>query len=110
MAEREVWYFLVDGTGQLVHGTSADAVDLPSSSSIRRFRDAVRAKNLTKVSHCNPSGLDVYANKTAFETKGAPLGGRDTIGEELGSNDELYVVVPATRQTVATSYQGTVCK
>jgi hypothetical protein len=63
MAEREVWYFLVDGTGQLVEGTSADAVDLTSSSSIRRFRKRVHIENPTKLSHCDPSGLVVYANK-----------------------------------------------
>jgi hypothetical protein len=71
-----VWYFLVDKTGQLVEETSADTVDLPSSCSVRRFRDTVKDK-------CDRQGGDlkeilasklvVYANKEAFERKDDPL-------------------------------------
>jgi hypothetical protein len=83
MAKREVWYFLVHETGQLVEQTSTDAVELSSSSSISRFRDAVRAKNPTKLSHCDPSSLVVYANNEAFERKDK-LDPRIKIGKELG--------------------------
>ncbi len=97
MTEREVWYFLVDGTGQLVEGTSADAVDLPSSSSIRRFRDAVKDK-------CDRQGDDlkgilasrllVYTNKENFEV-GNALRASDQIGNRGNTEDNaLLVVVP----------------
>jgi hypothetical protein len=100
MAKREVWYFLVHETGRLVEGTSVDKVYVSCIGDIADFRDAVRAKNPTKLSHCDPSGLVVYANKEAFE-RNDQLNPRVKIGEELGKNDELYVVVPASKQTLS---------
>jgi len=92
---RLVWFLLVDGEGQPFRGTTASSVFIPSDYVIDQFRRAVKEEY--KDSHLKgiaPSDLVVYANKEAFERKGAPLGSRDKIGEELGRNDELYVVVP----------------
>jgi hypothetical protein len=96
MTEREVWYILVNGTGR----ETADKVRVSRTGDISDFRDAVHAKNPRKVAHCDPSDLVVYANKAAFERKDNPLGSRDKLGEELGRDDELYVVVPATSEDV----------
>jgi hypothetical protein len=106
MAEREVWYFLVDKAGQLVEGTSADAVDLSSSSSIRRFRDAVKEK-------CDRQGDDlkgilaskllIYANKATFDRKDDPLLPENDIGNYGTKESKLYVIVPASAQQHAES-------
>ena len=98
MTEREVWYFLVNGTGQLLEGTSADKVRVSRTGDIADFRDAVHAKNSTKLSHCDPSGLVVNANKAAFDRKDDPLQPENDIGNYGTKESKLYVIVPATRE------------
>ncbi|KAF0696107.1 Aste57867_13115 [Aphanomyces stellatus] len=96
-AAREVWFALVDRKGLAYNGTRACSVDVPPTISISRFCDAVKEK-------CDRQGddlkgilsskLHVYANKEAFDGN-VELGARVKIGEELGRDNELYVVVPS---------------
>jgi hypothetical protein len=98
------WYILVDGARQLVEGTSENVVNLTSSSSIRRFRDAVKDK-------CDREGNDlkgilsskllVYANKEAFERKDDPLLPENEIKSYGTKGSKLYVVVPSVTGAIS---------
>jgi hypothetical protein len=94
-SNRLVWYVLVDGEGEAYKGTTASSVDIPSNYVIEQFKKTVKAENPNVLANFDRPQLEVYENKDAFNGKDGPLGGRDKIGEQLGSEDELYVVVPA---------------
>jgi len=89
---RLVWF---DGQGEPYKGTTASSIDVPLNYVIDQFRDAVKDKYAdSHLKGIAPSDLLVYSNKAAFDRKDAPLSVREKIGEQLGSMDELYVVVP----------------
>ena len=108
VSDRLVWFLLVNKEGDAL--TEASKVPIPTNSDVDDFKRAVKRQ-------CDQEGDDlkgilasklvIYANKAAFEA-GNALSARDKIREELGRDDELYVVVPASRQNLAVSYQGTV--
>ena len=87
-----VWYQLLkeDGTPM-----GSDMVRLPADSFIADFRDAVKAKNPTKLAHCDASDLVVYENKTAYESKETHLE-EDAAVSGLGQSKKnaMVVVVP----------------
>ncbi|CEG49550.1 Trypsin-like cysteine/serine peptidase domain [Plasmopara halstedii] len=71
MEEREVWFRLVDQDGVAYKETNADAVDLSPSSTIRRLRDAVHAKNAGILQGIVPAQLLVYTNTAALNANTA---------------------------------------
>jgi hypothetical protein len=104
MTEREIWYFLVDETGHPYAESSADAVDLPSSSSILCFTDAVKDKWDRQVDDLKgilSSELVVYANKAAFEKKDDPLRAEDEIESYGTKKNKLFVVVPTVTGAIS---------
>src|SRR6476646_82895 len=64
-ATTEVWYQLVEENGAI---SSCASVDITKTTSIAKFRDAVKEKNPNKLSHCDASDLVVYANRDAFNS------------------------------------------
>jgi hypothetical protein len=91
-----VWYVLVDGEGEAYKGTKGSSVDIPSSYvTVDRFRKILKAENSNILANIDPTQLQVYKNKVAFNGKDEPLDAREEIGEKLDSVDELCVVVPS---------------
>ncbi|KAF0713434.1 Aste57867_4335 [Aphanomyces stellatus] len=92
--KRPVWFLLVDGQGEAYKGTRTSKVEIRTDSYIDDFLDAVHAKHSNTLKGIDPARLVVYSNKAAFDgKKEKPLNVRNKIGEELGKDDDMYVVV-----------------
>ncbi|GMF33016.1 unnamed protein product [Phytophthora lilii] len=121
MAERLVWFLLVDQEGVAYKGTTASSVSIPSNYVIDQFRDAVKAKyadsHLKGIASYN---LLVYADKTAFDANTADVptnlrssrslkGKNEDVGLGLDKDHALVVVVPegAVRDITAATTQLT---
>ncbi|GLE02018.1 hypothetical protein PINS_up010856 [Pythium insidiosum] len=98
MAERLVWFLLVDQKGAAYKGTTASKVRIPVDGDIDDFRDAVYAKNAGILQGIVPAQLLVYADKTAFDANTADvptnLQPEDDIGVYGAKDAKMYVVVP----------------
>ncbi|GLD99763.1 hypothetical protein PINS_up008491 [Pythium insidiosum] len=98
MAERLVWFLLVNQEGAAYKGTTASSVSIPSNYVIDQFRDAVHAKNAGILQGIVPAQLLVYADKTAFDAYTADastsLQPEDDIGVDGAKDAKMYVVVP----------------
>ncbi|KAF0727977.1 hypothetical protein Ae201684P_009436 [Aphanomyces euteiches] len=88
---RDVWYVVVIGEGK---PSSASKVKISRESDLDDFREAVHVLNPNIFAGIDLIQLQVYANKTAY-VREEELDGRERIGEQLGSVEELYVVVPS---------------
>ncbi|GLD97389.1 hypothetical protein PINS_up006073 [Pythium insidiosum] len=114
MAERLVWFLLVDQEGVAYKGTTASSVSIPSNYVIDQLRDAVKAKYAdSHLKGIAPSDLLVYADKTAFDANTADvptnLQPEDDIGVYGAKDAKMYVVIPdgVVRDNSATTAQLT---
>ena len=101
---RLIWYRLLDSsTGQPFLGTTADFVQLDSSTAvIAQFRDAVKTKNTSILTAIVASQLLIYPNKSAFEKrnsandKAQPLKVSSSLNSRGESEDDALIVVVPT--------------
>ena len=116
MSSTSVWYLLVDSNGQPYKKTSADLVELPSTTCvIAQFRDAVKLKNSPILGGFTSSQLIVYKNKESFEKRNTrveqerevPLKSSGLL-DGLGVTEEeaLIVVVPPLDKYIETTIKG----
>ncbi|POM72937.1 CRN domain containing hypothetical protein-containing protein, partial [Phytophthora palmivora] len=102
MADRLVWFLLVDQHGVAYKGTTASSVSIRSNYVIDQFRDAVKTKYAdSHLEGIDPSDLLVYADKKAFgvNTADAPTnlrveGENEEVGLGTDEDHALLVVVP----------------
>ena len=106
-----IWFQLVDSNGQPYMGTSADAVNLPNSSIVVQFRDAVKNKydQPNYLRNIPSSVLQVYKNISSFVNRDVekPLQSSHHL-IDLGKTEEeaLIVMVPLSVDNLVHAQQG----
>lgn len=116
MPTTSVWYLLVDSNGQPYERTTADVVELPSTTCvIAQFRKAVKTENSRKLSSFDAADLVVYKNKESFEKRTSKVEQEkkeplevDAVVVGMGTtmNEALIVVVPPLDKYNGTTIKG----
>ncbi|KAG9416841.1 hypothetical protein AC1031_001233 [Aphanomyces cochlioides] len=92
---RPVWSVLVDEEGQAYKEQSANNVKISAKCSIVELKKAVHAEYPNILAGVDAGELKVYPNKGALDGNRKPLDVEERIGNRLGKEEKLIVVVPS---------------
>jgi hypothetical protein len=98
-----VWFVILDGsTGEQFMGTNADAITSPPTDClVLQFRDAVKAKCPNTLASIDPSSLQVFKNKAAFDDKKSESMKSSASLQGYGLTEEEAVIVVVPSITIA---------